>query len=165
MPKFISEQERCLRAGGGLLFVSVFLPTHPLSLPVTGVRVGVKVRIERTEAPGGLADAAERRRGGREGGRPGPAPAVAPSPRVCPPNARVASGARPGRPARPAERNGPGARAGSAQETGATRAWMPEPYPQRKTDVPPQTPPTSPKPPASLPRARAVKGKGKAIAA
>lgn len=56
MPKFISEQERWLWAGGGLLFVSIFLPTHPLSLPVTGVQTRVKGRIDFMEAPGGLGE-------------------------------------------------------------------------------------------------------------
>lgn len=108
MPKFISEQERWLWAGGGLLFVSIFLPTHPLSLPVTGVQTRVKGRIDLMEAPGGLGENPRRIQqqagpwrcggAGRGGaGRcPGPAPAVAPCLRVCSPSARMASGVRPG---------------------------------------------------------------------
>ena len=39
-----------------MLFVSIFLPTHSLSLPVTGVRTKVKGRIDLMEAPGGLEE-------------------------------------------------------------------------------------------------------------
>lgn len=34
----------------------IFLPTHPLSLPVTGVLTRVKRRIDLMEAPGGLGE-------------------------------------------------------------------------------------------------------------
>ena len=82
MPKFISEQERWLWAGAGLLFVSIFLPTHPLSLPVTGVRTRVKRRIDLMEAPGGLGESRPRiqQQAGRGGGGAGMAAALAQRP-------------------------------------------------------------------------------------
>lgn len=95
--------------------------------------------------------------------RPGPELSVAPDLRVCLPTAPVSSF--------PAGEEGdPGLeRAGAKRQAlrghGGFHRSMPEPNPPWETDIPPQTPPTGPKPPASHPRARVVKAKGKAIAA
>lgn len=81
MPKFISEQERWLRAG--LRFVVCFLvpPNATFPLAVTGVGVGVKVGKTARKPPGGqgLQAAAPRARWearGRGNGQP-------PGPRLC----------------------------------------------------------------------------------
>lgn len=42
-------------------FVSVFLPTRPLSLAVTRVEIGVKVRTDGAEAPGGAGKVRQQR--------------------------------------------------------------------------------------------------------